>query len=191
MFEVDQPDMSLEKQHSLTELGVNSDHVTFVPCDFNRSKISEVLFACEGFDRTRATFFLWEGVQVYLRPETVDETFAEVRAVAKDAKAAYLWLTLADIRATQHQGSASQGKSLYGASQFYEYAARMGERVMSGIDPRTLPQYLEERGYELYDGAASYPGHMTPSAKDKIFLLSHELIRTSEVFHNALCRVVQ
>ena len=124
---------------------------------------------------------------MYLPSTTVDDTFAQVHMVGRHAKAAFLWLTLADSEIYLHVRS----QSLYGAKQFYEYAERMGERVMSGIDPATLKQFLAERGYALHDGAAGLPAHMTPDNKNKVFLFNHELVRTSEVFHNALCRVVK
>ena len=125
-------------------------------------------------------------VQVYLPIETVKATFREVASIGTLQDSAYLWLTFSDISAIHN----SNVQMLYGASQFVEYARKMGENAVSGIDPSTLANFVSELGFEVCDGVGGMPGHMTPAMKDAKYLKPGHFVRTSQVFHNALCKVV-
>eukprot|EP00401_Gymnodinium_catenatum_P027062 CAMPEP_0117472228 /NCGR_PEP_ID=MMETSP0784-20121206/8135_1 /TAXON_ID=39447 /ORGANISM="" /LENGTH=459 /DNA_ID=CAMNT_0005266365 /DNA_START=468 /DNA_END=1847 /DNA_ORIENTATION=- len=183
VIELDIPEMSRAKAALVKKFGDAPPGVEhhFVPIDFNKQRISEVLWGLSYFDRQAATFYLWEGVQVYLPMTAVEATFAEV-ARAGAMQAAYLWLTLADVNAIQ-------GKPLYGAKEFCHYAEKMGEPALSGLDPNTLRTFLNDAGFELVEGIAGMAGHMTPALKDEHFMLTGSFVRASEVFHNVLCVV--
>jgi methyltransferase (TIGR00027 family) len=66
VFEVDHPSTLATKVEVLRgALGKIPEAVRFVKIDFNREKLQEVL-ARAGFEASRRTVFLWEGVSNYL-----------------------------------------------------------------------------------------------------------------------------
>jgi methyltransferase (TIGR00027 family) len=77
-FELDQTTVQQHKRDALTEAGIPSEHVRFVSVDFSIEnafdKLSDV-----GFDQTKRTLFLWEGVTLYLSESDVRKTMQDVR----------------------------------------------------------------------------------------------------------------
>ena len=76
VFEVELPGSQLLKQARLEKIfGTLPPHVVFVPIDFERQKLAEPMRAA-GFHAGVKTFFIWEGVAMYLNPQAVDQTLA-------------------------------------------------------------------------------------------------------------------
>ena len=74
VFEVDHPDTLAKKRRVLeTQLGTLPRHVRFVATDFNQEALPARM-AAAGFDATRRTLVVWEGVTNYLSEAAVDET---------------------------------------------------------------------------------------------------------------------
>ena len=72
-FEVDQAAVQDHKRMMIDIAGVRCEQVNFVPIDFNKDNLFSQL-AEAGFDASRKTLFLWEGVSLYLSPEQVTST---------------------------------------------------------------------------------------------------------------------
>src|SRR5262245_54062194 len=68
VYEVDHPSTSNTKQNIL-----KSNHVRFVPVDFNSESL-EAKMAAAGFNSSLRTVFIWEGVTNYLTEDAVDAT---------------------------------------------------------------------------------------------------------------------
>jgi len=77
-FELDQPSVQRHKRDALTEAGIPCEHVRFVTVDFSRENAFEKLTAA-GYDPSRKTLFLWEGVTLYLSESEVRRTMHDVR----------------------------------------------------------------------------------------------------------------
>ena len=77
-FELDQAPNQELKVASLGRAGIEAAHVTFVSVDFSREDAFEKLRA-DGYDPTKKTLFLWEGVTLYLDEEDVRRTLRDVR----------------------------------------------------------------------------------------------------------------
>lgn len=77
-FELDQPVVQLHKQEMLGKAALNSEHVTFVNLDFSEDDLFEKLSAA-GFDASKKTLFLWEGVTLYLSASQVQRTMKSVK----------------------------------------------------------------------------------------------------------------
>ena len=69
-FELDRPGTLRRKTDALNKAGIESSHVRFIPVDFERENAFDKL-AKEGWDPSRKTLFLVEGVTLYLEEETV------------------------------------------------------------------------------------------------------------------------
>ena len=78
IFELDQARTQELKVASLGNAGIDATHVTFVPVDFSRDDAFENLRAA-GYDPTKKTLFIWEGVTLYLAEEDVRRTLRDVR----------------------------------------------------------------------------------------------------------------
>lgn len=197
VFEVDQHFMSSEKQQKCMNLAPVCHKLIHLCTDFNTEKVSNTLLQCPDFDPSLPTFFLWEGVQVYLPDSSVDEMFANLREIlatsAKDTNTAetaehYLYFTFSDKLIMDSKNR----KNIYGGEEFFYYAQGIGERVRSGIDPNNLKEYLAQRGCLLYDyfPRTGLSGHMTPNEKQSHYLSHHPFVKQSEVFHSCLAQIV-
>jgi methyltransferase (TIGR00027 family) len=74
VFEIDHPATQTVKRQRLQKvLKCMPDNVVFVPVDFNTQSLEDRLRDC-GYDRTRQTVFIWQGVVYYITPAAVDTT---------------------------------------------------------------------------------------------------------------------
>ncbi len=76
-FEVDLPRTQLLKLKLLHQCGVDTSGVTFVTANFLTDNWLDNLVKA-GFDPSKPTFFLWEGVTYYLSREAMEKTFRTI-----------------------------------------------------------------------------------------------------------------
>lgn len=79
MFELDQATTQQLKRTCLEKAGIDTTHVTFIETDFSREDWFSVLVEA-GYDATKRTIFLWEGVTLYLGKTAVRNTLRTVKA---------------------------------------------------------------------------------------------------------------
>jgi len=72
-FELDRAGTQRLKTDALTKAGIESSHVNFIPVDFECENAFDKLSEA-GWDPSRKTLFLFEGVTLYLEEETVRTT---------------------------------------------------------------------------------------------------------------------
>ena len=92
-FELDQPVVQSHKREMLAKTSINSDHVRFVPIDFTTDDLFTKLTEA-GFDASKRTLFLWEGVTLYLSVSEIDQTMQMLKDKATPGS-----VLLADIYA--------------------------------------------------------------------------------------------
>jgi len=149
-FEVDHPATQARKERILRALGRRRDlprvDVRRVPIDFERHSLEKRLDA-HGFDRARSTFFIWEGVAMYL---TRDAVKATLRALAHLAPAgselvfdAWFLLDEPDLRATAYRLSANLLHVL-------------GEPVTFSLHPEDAEPFLARQGFALREIARAH-----------------------------------
>ena len=80
-FELDQANTQALKIASLRDARIDSDHVSFVAVDFEKEDVFEKLVAA-GYDPSKKTLFLWEGVTLYLAEEDVRGMLRDIRSYA-------------------------------------------------------------------------------------------------------------
>lgn len=91
-FEVDAPGTQSMKRELLQKAGVDATGVTFVAADFENEDWLERL-AQAGFDRSLPSFFLWEGVMMYLDREAVLATLRKIASTATGSVVAFDYFT--------------------------------------------------------------------------------------------------
>tara|TARA_E500000178_G_scaffold341772_1_gene386116 strand:- start:849 stop:1817 length:969 start_codon:yes stop_codon:yes gene_type:complete len=77
-YEVDQAAVQNHKRAMIEAANIRCEHVNFVPVDFGIDNFLSKLEQA-GFDPSRKTLFLWEGVSLYLSAEQVAATLAMVK----------------------------------------------------------------------------------------------------------------
>ena len=126
VFEVDiAPTQERKLQHLEALYEKRPPHVTFVPTDFNRDCLSNVLDA-SGFDPSKRTLFIWEGVIYYLPEESVRSVLTTVRDHSAAGSRIVFDYILSD-------GLAGDEK-LYGAKEAMKLWREMGEPGLFGFD---------------------------------------------------------
>jgi methyltransferase (TIGR00027 family) len=148
VFEVDHPDTQRRKRAVLTRTGTRTDHVRFVPTDFNLQQLDGEL-AAAGHDPRTPSVLLWEGVTNYLDEAAVD---AGLRWCAGAAPGSALVFTYVDREVLDHP------ERYVGADRLHSTLHRAGEALTFGMAPAAMGPYLEDRGLrrEWDLGAADY-----------------------------------
>lgn len=92
VFEVDHPASQAWKRERSSSIPYKAKDVRFVAMDFERDRLAP-LIQNAGFDPHKRTFWLWEGVTMYLRPEDVSANlgaFASMSAPGSRIALTYL-----------------------------------------------------------------------------------------------------
>jgi methyltransferase (TIGR00027 family) len=77
LFEIDHPATQAVKRAHLRSLPPAIADVTFVPVNFEQQSVGKAL-AAVGHDGSRPTCWIWEGVVMYLTPDAMRATLADV-----------------------------------------------------------------------------------------------------------------
>lgn len=80
-FELDQVNTQALKIASLQDARIDTNHVSFVTVDFEKEDAFAKLEAA-GYDQSKKTLFLWEGVTLYLTEEDVRGMLRDIRRYA-------------------------------------------------------------------------------------------------------------
>jgi methyltransferase (TIGR00027 family) len=138
-FELDLPAMIGAKRERVVKIfGAIPDRVVLVPTDFTTRPLDEVLRDA-GYDRTLRTFFIWEGVTMYL-PEAADlSTLRFIRSgSASGSSVVYDYVLDAALR--------PDGGGLYGAKSTAAYLASVGEPLLTGWSQRQAAAIATREG---------------------------------------------
>ncbi|MBU0996340.1 MAG: SAM-dependent methyltransferase [Proteobacteria bacterium] len=141
IFELDIPTTQERKKEVLSQANISvPDQVLFVPINFNRDSLEDVLFNA-GFDKNQKTFFLWEGVTYYLAPQTVDHTLKFVQShSSKSSSIAFDYVAISE--------SLLDG---YGVKDLIGYmqSENPGEPSRFAIEECRIESFLSERGFQV------------------------------------------
>lgn len=140
VFEVDHPATQAVKVAKLRKLfDPLPEHVVFVPVDFCTDDLADRL-AASGYDRTKKTLFIWEGVTYYIPAAAVDSTLAFVANNSTPGSS---------IVFDCFPRSVADGSStLREARSMHRFLKRHGEPLLFGLDPEEIEPFLRTRGFE-------------------------------------------
>jgi methyltransferase (TIGR00027 family) len=139
VFEIDHPATQSKKKRVLEgERGARTEYIAW---DFESRPLSELPseLASRGHDREKPTCTIWEGVTMYLTPRAIDETLRCVRDYS--AAGSKLVFNYTDRARLDHPSF----RDRVGA----RVVSAIGEQFRFGFDPKTLGDYLGERGFVL------------------------------------------
>jgi methyltransferase (TIGR00027 family) len=133
VFELDLPPaQELKKARLQQALGTLPSHVTFVPIDFDRQSLGEVLTAA-GYRAGASTFFIWEGVTQYITAGAVDATFHYIARTGAGNEVVFTYVDRGIIDGSAR--SATDERLVAGVR-------RGGMPWIFGLDPAEVEAYL-------------------------------------------------
>jgi methyltransferase (TIGR00027 family) len=147
VFEVDQPSTQEYKKRRIRETGIEvPPNLTYVPVDFRHDKLGDVLKAA-GYDSGQRTFFIWEGVTMYLPEAAVEET---LRWVAAQAPGSTIIFDFVGAMVIQFMANIPWDKLPEVAKKGVERLQRLeaGEPWIFGL-PEDEKEFLRKLGLEL------------------------------------------
>ena len=146
VFEVDHPATQARKRRLLGARAPGN--LRFVPTDFAKGRL-EASMAEHGYDATRRSVVIWEGVTNYLSADAVDETLRWCAKAAAGSEVIFTYI---------HEDVLRDPGSFHGTEAVLRRLEAAGERWTFGLDPRELAAYLRDRGLALCEdiGAAEY-----------------------------------
>jgi methyltransferase (TIGR00027 family) len=136
-FEVDYPSTQRYKVARLAALATSprpkARSLTRVPVDFETDHLDRCLLA-NGFDPAARTFWIWEGVVVYLTKEAIASTLAAVSALS--APGSRIALTYSPKRTTIS----------WALPLIHRLLERVGESIRSPLSPDEMEGILQAAG---------------------------------------------
>ena len=145
-FEVDLPPMIDAKQKRLAEVyGAVPDYVRYAPIDFNTQKLEDVLLA-QGYDPKQRTFFILEGVVMYVVDAGNSATFDFIRNRSASGSAVVYDYVLQEVIKNRFDG-------LYGAATTAVGVASVGEPYVSGWTPAQAAAFVRKHRMVLVEDA--------------------------------------
>jgi len=160
VFEVDHPSTSARKRRvAETVLGSLPRHLRFVAIDFTAEVLSHAMSAA-GYDRSRRTLFILEGVTNYLTEAAVDGTLRWCASAAVGSTVLFTYV---------HRQVLDSPEVFEGTKKLFTTLLAAGERWTFGLDPSGLRTFLADRGLMLDEdvGASEYRArYFGPSASE-------------------------
>jgi len=139
VFEVDHPVTQDVKKEKIKEIfGGLPDHVVYVSIDLATENLGEKLLKA-GYDKSKRTLFLMEGLLMYLQPETVDGILYFISKNSGKGSA---------ILFDYYPKSVVDGSSELEVGWIaHDYLAKIGEPLLFGIHEGLVEEFLTKRGF--------------------------------------------
>jgi methyltransferase (TIGR00027 family) len=151
VFEVDQPATQNWKRRRVSEaIGQDPANLTYLPIDFRHQTLAEVL-AAAGYDPKQKTFFIWEGVTMYLPEAAVRDTLRWISQQAPGSSVVFdfAYRSLIDAISQMHSPDwkPSNEYASVGAERIRQIT-KWGEPWIFGVPNDGSKEFLNELGLE-------------------------------------------
>ena len=173
VFEVDHPATAKVKRERLQAAGADLGRVIFVAVDFEIDDFEQRLRDA-GFDPSRRTIVVWEGVSQYLTGDAVCGVMRWAGRLAPGSRFIFTYV---------HEGAIDGSIAFDGADKVIAKVDGSGEPWRFGLLPDELPQFLRERGLRLLSdlGADQY--------RERVMGQSGRGMRGYSFYHTVLAEV--
>jgi methyltransferase (TIGR00027 family) len=154
IFELDAPTTQQHKKKILQKHNISiPPQVSFVPINFSKESMDKVL-SRSVYDSSEKSFFIWEGVTMYLPEEVIKETLAFIKYNSGSGST---------VAFDYFYKSFVEGKYYYGAKELMESVSKTGEPYQFGIEEGKIESFLSENGFDVLS-------HYTPDEFEKTYL---------------------
>jgi len=144
VFEVDFPASQAWKRERAASIRFQAKDVRFVAVDFQHDPLAPLIQAA-GFDPAKRTFWLWEGVTMYLSPAAVSANLGAFAALsAPGSRIALTYLREKHGRVPRSIVLALVGEPLRSAFAADEITALAASHGWTRIQDSDLPDWLKE-----------------------------------------------
>jgi methyltransferase (TIGR00027 family) len=144
VFEVDFPASQQWKRERAASIPFQARDVRFVPIDFEREQLAPLLHSA-GFVFSKRTFWLWEGVTMYLPPETVASNLGDFAALSSPgSRIALTYLRKKNGRIPRNIVLALLGEPLRSAFDPAELTALAASHGWTRIEDTNLEDWQRE-----------------------------------------------
>lgn len=143
VFEVDQA-VNIERKAAVLQrvLGGTPPSVHLVSADLERDDLLAALQAA-GYDASRRTFFIVEGVTQYLSPDAVRTTLAALGTAGEGSRLVFSYIRQDFL----------DGTNLYGAPSLHRRFRGRHPVWHTGLVPEQLGEWLSDLGWQLVEQA--------------------------------------
>jgi len=147
VFEVDHPDTQEVKMEKIEKIfGALPLHVAYVPLDFEKDGLGPRLMEM-GYDRSKKTLFVMEGLIMYIPPKAVDDVFSFI--VNNSGKGS--WVIFDYYPDFMVDGESE----LDVANNIRNFLIQQGEPLKFGIREGSVEAFLTERGLSRVQNVTS------------------------------------
>jgi methyltransferase (TIGR00027 family) len=155
IFELDAPIIQEQKKQILYKSKISiPEQVTFIPINFNKEKLEDVL-SKTGYNTALKTCFFWEGVTYYLQEESVKDTLSAINIYSGAGST---------VSFDYFYRSAIDGSSgYYGANEIYREVLKSNEPFQFGLNKGEIKEFLSESGFDVVE-------HYDPEEFEKKYL---------------------
>ena len=148
VFEVDLPIMQKIKKEKIRKcLEILPDHIKYVPIDFNKQTLDEVLRETE-LDTETPIFFICEGVTQYITEEAIKNILRFISKAATGSTVVFTYILKSVIDKTS---------GIEGANNIMDYFETKDQEWKFGLEPSNISEFLKPFELTLIeDVGASY-----------------------------------
>eukprot|EP00471_Norrisiella_sphaerica_P004251 CAMPEP_0184488362 /NCGR_PEP_ID=MMETSP0113_2-20130426/11586_1 /TAXON_ID=91329 /ORGANISM="Norrisiella sphaerica, Strain BC52" /LENGTH=263 /DNA_ID=CAMNT_0026871059 /DNA_START=441 /DNA_END=1232 /DNA_ORIENTATION=+ len=140
VFELDSAATQLAKRKLLASANVNTSHVNFIPINCNKENFLDKLEA-KGFDLSKPSVILMEGLLPYMEEKAVRETLTAVRN--RCSAGTTLIVTM------ENSVSPDERDSVFGAAVLYNTITIGGEPITFGLPLGQEKRYVQDLGFKV------------------------------------------
>jgi methyltransferase (TIGR00027 family) len=141
VWEVDQPQNIDAKRTRLEKLfRPVPQHVALVPIDFDHQDLATVL-ASHGYEPTKKTFFIWEGVTQYVTEDGIRATFDFLAKAPTGSRLVFTYTPRDFI----------DGEVFYGQEYLYKQMLVKDKIWLFGINPEQVDDFIGEYGWRVVE----------------------------------------
>ena len=144
VFEIDYPSTQAWKRERSASLPFKAKDVRFVAMDFQRDPLGPLILNA-GFDARKTTFWLWEGVTMYLRPDEVLSNLGAFAALsAPGSRIALTYLRRKNGRIPRSLFLALLGEPVRSAFEPAEFTAVAKSHSWRRISDTSIEDWLKQ-----------------------------------------------
>jgi len=141
IYELDALTTQNEKKRLLKNHRISlPENIAFVSVNFNKDDLKTVLLS-HGYNPEKKTVFLWEGVTMYIKPESVKRTLLFIKnnsGIGTTVAFDYFYQSVIDGTSTS-----------LGAKSLSDSVGKLGEKFNFGIEESRIEEFLKENGFLL------------------------------------------
>lgn len=167
IFELDESAIQAQKKKLLQKAAIELPNgLKFASIDFHADDLHNVLKKA-GYDPTKKTLFLWEGVSMYLEEKAVTDMLTFVaKNSGPGSSIAFDYFDKAILE---------ENFDSYGAKEIATEVKKSGEPFKFGIDPQKIELFTRDHGFRLVS-------HITPGKMEKDYLVNDNGILLGQVY---------